>query len=179
MSRIGKRPIPLPQGVEVNLVDNEVEIKGPKGTLKKKFPTEVNISLEENMLKVTRPTDQPRHRAFHGLTRAILANMVEGVVNGYAKNLELVGVGYRAQKQGQKLILNVGYSHPVEITPEDGLEIEVSAPTKIAVKGIDKEKVGNLAAKIRAVRPPEPYKGKGIKYEGERIRRKEGKTKSK
>lgn len=134
------------------------------------------IKVEENILTVERPSEQKEHRALHGTTRALLGNMVEGVTTGFARGLELVGVGYRAQKQGNKLVLNVGYSHPVEITPEAGIEIEVPAPTKVIVKGISKERVGALAANIRAVRAPEPYKGKGIRYEGEVVRRKEGKT---
>ena len=177
MSRIGKKPIEIPAGVTVTVNDdNVVTVKGPKGELTREFNKDMNISIEDNVITVTRPSDSKEHRTIHGTTRANLANMVEGVSKGFEKALELIGVGYRAQKQGNKLVLNVGYSHPVEFTPEAGLEIEVPSNTKIVVKGYDKEKVGALAANIRQVRPPEPYKGKGIRYEGEYVRRKEGKT---
>ncbi|NQD68795.1 50S ribosomal protein L6, partial [Bacillus haikouensis] len=150
--------------------------KGSKGELSRTFSSDIKIELEGNTVTVTRPSDAKEHRALHGTTRALIANMVEGVSKGFERNLELVGVGYRAQKQGAKLVLNVGYSHPVEIEAEQGIEIEVPSNTKISIKGIDKERVGALAANIRAVRSPEPYKGKGIRYEGEYVRRKEGKT---
>lgn len=176
MSRIGKMPIGVPDGVDVKIEGNVVTVKGPKGQLQREFPKEMQIDLQEKVLTVSRPNDEKRFRSLHGLSRTLLNNMVEGVTKGYQKSLELVGVGYRAAKQGNKLVLTVGYSHPVEIEPQQGLEIEVPAPTKILVKGIDKEQVGQLAATIRSVREPEPYKGKGIKYEGERIRRKVGKT---
>lgn len=176
MSRVGKKLIDLPSGVTITNNNNTVTVKGPKGELTRTFNTDITINVEENVITVTRPTDNKEHRALHGTTRALLANMVEGVTKGFERGLELIGVGYRAQKQGDKLILNVGYSHPVEITPEQGIEIDVPANTKIVVKGIDKERVGALAANIRDVRPPEPYKGKGIRYEGEYVRRKEGKT---
>ncbi|WP_442597504.1 50S ribosomal protein L6 [Neobacillus sp. D3-1R] len=176
MSRIGKKPIELPTGVTLTLDNNTVTVKGPKGELSRAFNPDITISVEENVVNVSRPSDAKEHRALHGTTRAVIANMVEGVSAGFARNLELIGVGYRAQKQGNKLVLNVGYSHPVEFEPEQGLEIEVPSNTKITVKGIDKERVGALAANIRGVRPPEPYKGKGIRYEGEFVRRKEGKT---
>src|SRR6476620_2498221 len=176
MSRIGKKPIEIPAGVTVTVNGSNVTVKGPKGELSRSFNSDLTITLEENVLTVTRPTDEKNHRALHGTTRAVIANMVEGVSNGFQKSLELIGVGYRAQKQGNKLILNVGYSHPVEFEAEEGLEVEVPANTKIIVKGISKERVGALAADIRDVRPPEPYKGKGIRYEGEYVRRKEGKT---
>lgn len=176
MSRIGKKPIEIPAGVTVTINDNNVTVKGPKGELTRKFNKELTISVEDNVLTVTRPSDSKEHRTIHGTTRALLSNMVEGVSKGFEKSLELIGVGYRAQKQGNKLILNVGYSHPVEIIPESGIEIDVPSNTKIVVKGISKEQVGALAANIRDVRPPEPYKGKGIRYEGEYVRRKEGKT---
>lgn len=177
MSRIGKKPIEIPSGVTVTINGNTVTVKGPKGELTQSFNPDMDIKLEDNVLTVTRPSDSKEHRSLHGTTRSLLFNMVEGVSKGFEKTLELVGVGYRAQKQGNKLVLNVGYSHPVEIVPEEkNLEIEVPANTKIVVKGINKEHVGALAANIRAVRPPEPYKGKGIRYEGEYIRRKEGKT---
>jgi len=176
MSRIGKRPIPVPAGVEVQIEGNRVRVKGPKGQLEKNLHPDMIIKYEEGRLLVERPSDNKLHRSLHGLTRTLLNNMVAGVTNGFQKNLELVGVGYRASKQGKKLVLAVGYSHPVEIEPDEGLEIEVPAPNKIIVKGVDKEKVGALAAVIRAVREPEPYKGKGIRYEGEYIRRKAGKA---
>ncbi|WP_028400870.1 50S ribosomal protein L6 [Ectobacillus panaciterrae] len=177
MSRIGKKILEIPAGVTVTVSeDNTVTVKGPKGELTRTFNSDMAIKIEDNTLTVERPSDQKNHRALHGTTRALIGNMVEGVTNGFQRGLELIGVGYRAQKQGNKLVLNVGYSHPVEITPEAGIEIEVPANTKIIVKGIDKQRVGELAANIRAVRAPEPYKGKGIRYEGEVVRRKEGKT---
>lgn len=177
MSRIGKKILEIPAGVTVTVSeDNTVTVKGPKGELTRTFSSDMAIKIEDNTLTVERPSDQKNHRALHGTTRALIGNMVEGVTNGFQRGLELIGVGYRAQKQGNKLVLNVGYSHPVEITPEAGIEIEVPANTKIIVKGIDKQRVGELAANIRAVRAPEPYKGKGIRYEGEVVRRKEGKT---
>jgi large subunit ribosomal protein L6 len=176
MSRVGKKPIELPTGVTLTLDNSTVTVKGPKGELTRTFNPEIGITVEENVVTITRPSEAKEHRALHGTTRAVIANMVEGVSNGFVRNLELIGVGYRAQKQGNKLILNVGYSHPVEIEPEQGLEIDVPANTKITIRGTDKERVGALAANIRDVRPPEPYKGKGIRYEGEFVRRKEGKT---
>jgi large subunit ribosomal protein L6 len=176
MSRVGKKPIVIPAGVTVTLNNNTVTVKGPKGELTRTFHTDITINVEENLVTIARPSDVKEHRALHGTTRAVLANMVEGVSTGFTRGLELIGVGYRAQKQGAKLVLNVGYSHPVEIEPEEGLEIEVPANTRIIIKGTDKERVGALAANIRGVRPPEPYKGKGIRYEGEFVRRKEGKT---
>jgi large subunit ribosomal protein L6 len=176
MSRVGKKPIVIPAGVTVTLNNNTVTVKGPKGELTRTFHTDITINVEENLVTIARPSDVKEHRALHGTTRAVLANMVEGVSTGFTRGLELIGVGYRAQKQGNKLVLNVRYSHPVEIEAEEGLEIEVPANTKIIIKGTDKERVGALAANIRQVRPPEPYKGKGIRYEGEFVRRKEGKT---
>ncbi len=176
MSRVGKLPIKIPEGAEVKIDDHKVTVKGPKGQLEKKLHPEINISIEDGKVQVTRPSDKKEHRALHGLTRALLNNMVEGVTKGFQKALELNGVGYRANMQGKKLVLNVGYSRPVEIEPPAGIEIETPAPTKIVVKGIDKELVGAVAANIRKVRQPEPYKGKGIKYEAERIRRKVGKA---
>lgn len=176
MSRIGKLPVVVPAGVEVKLEGNHLFVKGPKGTLERTLHKDMVLTLENGVISVTRPSDQKEHRALHGLTRALINNMITGVSAGYEKNLELVGVGYKAAKQGAKLVLTVGYSHPVEFEPEKGLEIDVPAPTKITVRGADKEKVGMLAANIRAVREPEPYKGKGIKYAGEIIRRKVGKT---
>lgn len=176
MSRIGKMPIAVPAGVEVNIDNNLVSVKGPKGQLSRQLHQDMIIRMEEGNIIVERPSDAKNHRSLHGLTRTLINNMVEGVTKGYERNLDMVGVGYRASKQGTKLVLAVGYSHPVEFEPGEGLEVDVPVPTKIIVKGIDKEKVGALAANIRAVREPEPYKGKGIKYEGEVIRRKVGKT---
>jgi large subunit ribosomal protein L6 len=176
MSRVGKKPIEIPAGVTVTLNNSTVTVKGPKGELTRSFNPDIEIKIEENLVTITRPSDVKEHRALHGTTRALIANMVEGVSKGFERKLELIGVGYRAQKQGNKLVLNVGYSHPVEIEPESGLEVEVPTNTKITITGTDKERVGALAANIRQVRPPEPYKGKGIRYEGEVVRRKEGKT---
>lgn len=176
MSRIGKQPVTIPAGVDVKVEGNTVTVKGPKGQLVKTFHKDMTIKKEDNHVIVSRPSDEKEYRALHGLTRALIANMVKGVTEGFSKNLELVGVGYRAAKQGNKLVLTVGYSHPVEMEQPQGIEFEVPAPNKIIVKGADKEKVGAVAANIRAVRMPEPYKGKGIKYETERIRRKVGKT---
>ncbi|AXI38666.1 50S ribosomal protein L6 [Bacillaceae bacterium ZC4] len=176
MSRVGKKPLEIPSGVTVTINGNTVTVKGPKGELTRTFHPDMDIKVEEQVLTVTRPSDNKEHRALHGTTRSLLANMVEGVSKGFEKSLELIGVGYRASKSGKKLVLNVGYSHPVEYEPEQGIEIDVPSQTKIVVKGTDKERVGAVAANIRAVRPPEPYKGKGIRYEGEYVRRKEGKT---
>ncbi|MBA4495903.1 50S ribosomal protein L6 [Paenactinomyces guangxiensis] len=176
MSRIGRKPITVPNGVEVKIEGNKVTVKGPKGTLSRDFHPDIAVKLENNELIVERPSDHRTHRALHGTTRSLVANMVEGVSNGFSKTLELVGVGYRASKKGNNVVLNVGYSHPVEVNPEEGIELEVPSATQIIVRGIDKQKVGAVAANIRAIREPEPYKGKGIKYSDERIRRKEGKT---
>ncbi len=177
MSRIGLKPITIPSGVEVKVdTNNYVVVKGAKGKLEQQLDKEIKIEIEDNTIKLSRPTEQKRHKALHGLTRTLLANMVEGVTNGYTKSLEIVGTGYRAQKQGKKLALSLGFSHPVEMEDPEGIEVEVPAPTKIIVKGIDKQLVGNYAAVIRDLRRPEPYKGKGVRYEGEVVRRKEGKT---
>ncbi|MFZ3102119.1 MAG: 50S ribosomal protein L6 [Desulfitobacteriaceae bacterium] len=176
MSRIGKLPIGIPDGVDVQIEGNVVTVKGPKGSLTREMHPAISIVQENQQILVTRPSDEPFHRSLHGLTRTLIANMVEGVTKGFTKGLELVGVGYRASKQGDKLVLTIGKSHPVEMLPYSGLEIEVPVPTKILVKGMDKETVGAFAAVVRKQRPPEPYKGKGIKYEGEIIRRKVGKT---
>lgn len=176
MSRIGLKPIELPEGVEVNLLDeNVVEIKGPKGTLKQKMVQELTIKKEESSIIVERPSDSRQHKSLHGLTRSLIDSMVEGVTKGYIKKLEIIGVGYKAEKKGNKLVLNLGYSHPVEMEDPNGIETSVEKNV-ITVTGIDKQKVGNYAAVIRDWRKPEPYKGKGIKYEGEHIRRKAGKT---
>ncbi len=176
MSRIGKLPIQISDNVDVKIDGNNIVVKGPKGELAQTIHKDMNIKIEDKQLFVQRPTDNRVHKSLHGLTRSLINNMIIGVTEGYQKTLELNGVGYRVQKQGKKLVLTVGYSHPVEVKEEDGIEFEVPAPNKIIVKGIDKQKVGAIAANIRSVRPPEPYKGKGIKYSDEVIRRKEGKT---
>ncbi|MDO4813776.1 MAG: 50S ribosomal protein L6 [Gemella sp.] len=176
MSRIGNKVITVPAGVEVKLDNNLAVVKGPKGELKQQFDAELTFNVEENQITVVRPSDSKRHRTIHGTTRALLANMIEGVSNGFKKELELIGVGYRAQMQGTKLVLSVGYSHPVEFEQVDGIKLGVEGNTKVSIEGISKELVGQYAAKVRAVRPPEPYKGKGIRYVGEYVRRKEGKT---
>ncbi len=176
MSRIGKKPINIPEGVEITVSDNLVTVEGPKGQLQKIIPKDISVEIKDNVLMVTRPSDSSQHRALHGLSRSLINNMVEGVTKGYEKTLELVGVGYRATKQGNNVNIAIGYAHPVIIEPGEGLELDVPAPNKIVVKGIDKEAVGLLAANIRDVRRPEPYKGKGIKYLDEKIRRKVGKA---
>lgn len=176
MSRIGRKPIAVPAGVSINLNDSVITVKGPKGTLSRALHKDMKINVAESEIVVERPSDNKLHRSLHGTTRSVISNMVSGVTDGFAKTLELVGVGYRANKSGEKVVLSVGYSHPVEIAPDNGIEFELPSQTKIIVRGIDKELVGATAAKIRAVREPEPYKGKGIKYEGERILRKEGKA---
>lgn len=176
MSRIGKAPIEIPAGVEVTVEGNLVRVKGPKGELSREINPAMSITIENGALRVSRPSDEREHKALHGLTRTLIANMVEGVTNGYTRALELVGTGYRAAKTGNKLTLSVGYSHPVVFDPPAGIEFQVPAPNQVIVSGIDKELVGQVAADIRAVRPPEPYLGKGIKYAGEHIRRKEGKA---
>jgi len=177
MSRIGKSPIPVPAGVEVKVNDSVVEVKGPKGVLTWQLHDRVSVSVADGEVLVTRPDDQPGTRALHGLTRSCLANMVLGVTDGFRKTLELQGTGYRAAMQGSNLVLTVGYSHPVEMTPLDGTQITVENNTQVHVDGIDKQAVGQQAALIRRVRPPEPYHGKGIRYRGEVIRLKAGKTK--
>ncbi|SEU01194.1 large subunit ribosomal protein L6 [Salinibacillus kushneri] len=176
MSRVGFKPVEIPEGVEVKVNEGNIEVKGPKGELARSFNPDMNIKIEDNVLMVERPSDSKEHRALHGTTRSLISNMVEGVSKGFEKALEITGVGYRAQKQGDKVVVNAGYSHPVEIEAIEGIELDVPSNTKIVVKGIDKEKVGAVAANIRAIRTPEPYKGKGIRYEGEYVRRKEGKT---
>ena len=176
MSRIGNKLVEIPAGVTVTQDGNTVTVKGPKGELTQTFSELITINVEGNTATFTRANEEKFTKSIHGTTRALFSNMVVGVSEGFKKDLELIGVGYRAQLQGNKLVLNVGYSHPVEFTPEEGVTVEVNANTKITISGYDKEKVGALAANVRAVRPPEPYKGKGIKYSDEIIRRKEGKT---
>jgi len=176
MSRIGKQPIPVPSGVEVKIDGTTVTVTGPKGTLTQSFNQDMIIGLEDGVLTVARPSDERAHRSLHGLTRTLLSNMVTGVSAGFHKNLEIVGVGYRAELQGTDIKLALGFSHPVFIKAEPGITFEVPAPTKITVRGIDKQRVGQIAAEIRAWRSPEPYKGKGVRYEGEHVRRKLGKT---
>ena len=177
MSRIGKLPITIPAGVTVDIAaDNTVTVKGPKGTLSQQVNKDITVKQEGNQLVLTRPTDDKPHKSMHGLYRSLLNNMVVGVTEGYAKHLELVGTGYRAQAQGKTLTINIGFSHPVVLEAPENITFETPAPTKIVVKGISKQQVGNLAADIRAIRKPEPYLGKGIKYETEVIRRKEGTT---
>ena len=177
MSRIGKMPIEVPQGVEVKIADgNVVTVKGPKGTLEQTFNSQIKIELNDNVITFTRPNDNKDVRALHGLTRALLNNMVVGVTEGFKKELDINGVGYRAAKQGNTLVLNLGYSHQVDVEEIDGITIDVPNQNKIIISGIDKQKVGQFAANIREKRPPEPYKGKGIKYVDEVIKRKEGKT---
>jgi len=176
VSRIGNKPVVIPAGVTIDLKDNTVTVKGPKGELSYTFNQNITLVQNEGEVVFTRPDDSKENKTIHGTTRAVFNNMVVGVTEGFQRELELIGVGYRAQLQGKKLVLNVGYSHPVEFTPEEGIEIEVPSNTKVIVKGYDKQKVGELAANIRGVRPPEPYKGKGIRYVNEFVRRKEGKT---
>lgn len=177
MSRIGNKAITIPAGVEITIAEgNEVTVKGPKGSLTRQFSPILGIQIDGDVLTVTRPNEQKHTKQLHGTTRALLNNMVEGVTNEFTKHLELVGIGFRAAISGKKLTLNVGYSHPVEFEIEEGLKVECSSATDIKVTGIDKQRVGEFAANVRAVRKPEPYKGKGIRYKGEHVRRKEGKT---
>ena len=176
MSRIGNKPITVPAGVEVTLDGQTITVKGPKGTLTREIHNNIKVSLDNNVITVTRPNDEAINRSLHGLTRTLINNMVQGVVAEYTRTLEINGVGYRAAKQGKKLVLTLGYSHPVEIEEPEGITFEVPNPNQIIVKGIDKEVVGQTAAVIRTKRPPEVYRGKGIKYVEEHIRRKEGKT---
>jgi large subunit ribosomal protein L6 len=175
MSRIGRQPIPVPTGVSIAIDPGRIMVNGPLGELTQQVPLRIKVERQDDQLVVTRPTDRGDDRALHGLTRSLIANMVEGVTKGFEKRLEIQGVGYRAALRGTSLELNVGYSHPVVIDPPLGITFEVPAPNQVVVKGIDKQKVGQVAAEIRAVRPPEPYKGKGIRYEGEYVRRKVGK----
>ncbi|MBI2863458.1 MAG: 50S ribosomal protein L6 [Chloroflexi bacterium] len=176
MSRIGRAPIPVPPGVEVDIQQNVVTVKGPRGQLTRTLHPEMVIARVDGQIIVSRPSESRTHRALHGLTRSLVANMVQGVTQGFQKGLEISGVGYRAQRSGDKLILMLGYSHPVEVVPPPGITFNVDTPTRLQVGGIDKELVGEVAARLRAVRPPEPYKGKGIRYQGERIKLKAGKA---
>jgi large subunit ribosomal protein L6 len=177
MSRVGKKPIPIPPGVQVDIRGSRVTVKGPKGELTRSFDPDMSIRLGDGVLLVERPTDHRLHRSIHGLTRALLANMVTGVSEGYARILEIVGTGYRAELQGQKLVLYLGYSHPIDFEPPEGISFEVPRGGRlVTVNGIDKELVGEIAARIRRQRPPEPYKGKGVRYQGEYVRRKAGKA---
>jgi large subunit ribosomal protein L6 len=180
MSRIGRRPIAIPEGVQIDLDGPRITVRGPKGELQRTLPREIGVRIDDGQdgkqVLVERPTEAKPHRELHGLTRTLVANMVEGVTNGYRKTLEISGVGYRAQKIGEKLQLNLGYSHPVDVEAPEGISFEVESPTRLSVIGIDKELVGQVAAEVRATRKPEPYKGKGVRYQGEQIRRKAGKT---
>ena len=176
MSRIGKKPIVIPAGVEVKIDGNKVTVKGPKGTLSNEFAPAITIAQEGNEIIVTRPSDEAEHRSLHGLTRTLVSNMVIGVTEGYKKELEVNGVGYRASKQGKDLVLNLGFSHPVIMPEIEGITVEVPNPNLVVITGADKQKDGQFAAEVREKRPPEPYKGKGVKYVGEYIRRKEGKA---
>jgi large subunit ribosomal protein L6 len=175
MSRIGKQPISVPDGVEIGIEPELVRVKGPKGELQERVSRDIGVKQEEGQVLVTRPSDRGDHRALHGLTRSLIANMVQGVTEGFEKRLEIQGVGYRAQLQGKKLVMSLGYSHPVELEAPEGIEFEVPQPTQIVVRGISKQAVGEAAAIIRKKRPPEPYKGKGVRYQGEYVARKVGK----
>ena len=176
MSRIGRKPIAVPNGVTVTVDGSTVKVKGPKGELARTFDPSMKVRVENNEILVERPNDEKRERALHGLTRALVANMVTGVTEGFKKTLEIVGVGYRAEKKGKNLVVSVGYSHPVNYPEPEGITLTTPAPTTIVVEGVDKQKVGQVAAELREFRPPEPYKGKGIRYQGEQVRRKAGKT---
>lgn len=176
MSRIGNKPITVPAGVEVKLDGHNITVKGPKGTLERTLHSNMNVTMEGNVITVTRPNDEPENRSLHGLTRTLIQNMIDGVVNEFTRTLEINGVGYRAAKQGKKLVLTLGYSHPVEMEEPAGITFDVPNPNQIIVRGVDKELVGQMAAVVRTKRPPEVYRGKGIKYAEEVIRRKEGKT---
>jgi large subunit ribosomal protein L6 len=176
VSRIGRQPIEVPGGVDVSIEGSHVSVKGPRGTLERDLHPEMKIVQEDGTIRVERPSDEGMHRSLHGLTRTLVANMVEGVTKGYEKRLEIVGVGYRAQLRGKDLEIAAGFSHPVIVPCPDGIEFEVPQPTRISIRGNDKQAVGEIAAKIRKIRPPEPYKGKGIRYEGEFVRKKAGKA---
>jgi large subunit ribosomal protein L6 len=176
VSRIGKAPIPILSGIKVTIDGNHVRVEGPKGNISRSVDPNIKVAVKDNKVVVERPNDMPRFRALHGLTRSLLNNMVEGVTHGFSKNLEIVGVGYRVEKRPKGVIFNLGFSHPILFVPPPGIMIDLPRPTAVVVSGIDKELVGEVAAKIRALKPPEPYKGKGIRYEGEYVRRKAGKT---
>ncbi|HHY35403.1 MAG TPA: 50S ribosomal protein L6 [Firmicutes bacterium] len=176
MSRVGRQPVAIPKGVSVELKGNRLTVKGPKGTLEREFHPDMKVLVQDGLIRVERPSDSRIHKSLHGLTRALIANMVHGVTEGYEKALEMSGVGYRATKSGDKVILNLGFAKPVEIQPPKGIVIDVPSPTSLVIRGADKEAVGELAARIRRLRPPEPYQGSGIKYVGEKIRRKAAKT---
>ncbi len=176
MSRVGRKPVPIPEGVRVEIRDHTVTVQGPRGELSRQIHRDMVVAIENGQVLVKRPSDDREHRALHGLTRSLIANLIEGVTRGYARTLELVGTGYRASKSGGKLVITVGYSHPVEVEPPPGIDIEVPNPTTVVVRGADKEAVGQWAANIRSIRRPEPYLGKGIRYAGEKVRRKVGKA---
>ena len=176
MPRIGNKPINVPEGVEVKLDGHHITVKGPKGTLEREIHKNISVTMDNNVITVTRPNDEPENRSLHGLTRTLISNMIEGVLHEYKRDLEINGVGYRAQKKGNKLVMNLGYSHPVEMDPPEGITFDVPDANHITVRGIDKEVVGQTAAVVRTKRPPEVYRGKGIKYAEEHIRRKEGKA---
>ncbi len=175
MSRIGRKPIEVPAGVEIDVAPGRIDVKGPKGALTQTISQDLSVAVDGGVLTVARPTDRPDHRALHGLTRSLVANMVEGVTKGFEKRLEIQGVGYRAALKGKDIEFALGYSHPITVTPPEGIEFEVPAATQVVVRGIDKQRVGQVAAEIRKLRPPEPYKGKGIRYAGEYVARKVGK----
>jgi large subunit ribosomal protein L6 len=176
MSRIGRRPIAIPAGVEIDLRGAHITVRGPKGELQRTLPAAIRVQVDDGQVTVERPSEAKPHRELHGLTRTLVANMVEGVTNGYRKSLEISGVGYRAQKIGENLQLSLGYSHPVDVEAPEGISFEIESPTRLSVVGIDKELVGQVAAEVRSKRKPEPYKGKGVRYVGEQVRRKAGKT---
>ena len=176
MSRIGKQPVTVPAGVEITLEGRQITVKGPRGTLSRELPAEIELTQEAGQILVTRPSDEPRHRSLHGLTRTLVANMVDGVTKGFQRQLDIVGVGYRAEARPYGLFLALGYSHPIEFKAPEGIKLTATTPTQIIVDGANKEMVGQVAAEIRRLRPPEPYKGKGIKYAGEQVRRKAGKA---
>jgi large subunit ribosomal protein L6 len=176
MSRIGNKPVEIPKGVDVSLKGTAIQVKGPKGTLSRDLHPEMKVKLEDGVVTVARPTEAQRHKALHGLTRSLVANMVEGVTDGFSKKLEIQGVGYRVQKKGKGLTFHLGFSHPVDYAAPQGIELDAPTQTEVVVSGPDKQLVGQVAAEIRAIRPPEPYKGKGVRYAGEQVRRKAGKT---
>ena len=176
MSRIGVKPIEVPEGVETRMDTDTIQVKGPKGALSLKVHPEIHVDVSEGVITVTRPSDQKRHKSLHGLTRSLIANMVTGVTEGFTKKIEIQGVGYRALKKGKGITLHLGFSHPVEYTVPQGIEVDVPTQTELVVTGADKQMVGQVAAEIRSFRPPEPYKGKGVRYAGEQVRRKAGKT---